>query len=64
MKGILPWLVRWAGRAGTIDFSLVSSVQNIIFRTAHYFTLVVPIAQQPGQAGVPGRLSLNLCSWL
>jgi hypothetical protein len=63
MKGILPWLVRWAGRAVTIDFALVSSVQNIIFLTAHYFTLLVPIAQQPVQADVPGRLSLNMCLW-
>jgi hypothetical protein len=35
MKGILPWLVRWARHAGTRDFSpalaaLVSPVQNII----------------------------------
>ncbi len=34
MKGILPWLVRWARRAGIIDFypalaARVSSVQNI-----------------------------------
>jgi hypothetical protein len=34
MKGLLPWLVRWARRAGTRDFypalaALVSPVQNI-----------------------------------
>ncbi len=63
MKGVLPWLVPWAGRSGTIDFcpalvDLVSPVQNIIYLTAHFFTLVVPIAQQPGQAVVLGRLSL------
>jgi hypothetical protein len=51
MIGILPWLVHWPRRAGTRDFSLalavlVSSVQNIIFLTAHFFTLLVPIAQQ------------------
>ncbi len=37
---------------------LVSPVQNIIFLTAHFFTLSVPFAEQPGQAGVLGRLSL------
>ncbi len=39
-KGVLPWLVRWACRAGTRDFcpalaALVSTVQNIF--TVHYF---------------------------
>jgi hypothetical protein len=34
------------------------SVQNI-FPTVHYFKLCVPITQQPGQAVVQGRLSLN-----
>ncbi len=62
MTGILPWLVRWTCRSGTIDFctasaSIVSMVQNIIFFTIHFFTLLVPIAQQPGQAGVLGRMS-------
>jgi hypothetical protein len=56
-------MVRWTRRAGTIDFcsalaALVSPVHNIIFLTVHFFTLLVPIAQQPGQAGVLGRLSL------
>jgi hypothetical protein len=54
MKGILSWLVRWALHASTEDFypalaALVSPVQNI-------FNLCVPIAQQPGQAVVQGRL--------
>jgi hypothetical protein len=40
--------------------ALVSPVQNIIFNTIHFFTLLVPIAQQPGQAGMLGRLSLYL----
>jgi hypothetical protein len=49
MIGILPWLVHWPRRASTIDFcpalaALVSPVQNIIFLTAHFFTLVIPIA--------------------
>ncbi len=48
MKRVLPWLVRWAHRAGTIDFcpalaALVSSGQNIVFLTARFFTLLVPI---------------------
>jgi hypothetical protein len=53
---------RWARRAGTTDFfcpalaALVSPVQNIIFLTTYYFTLLVPIALQSGQ----GRLSLNV----
>ncbi len=34
---------------------------NNFFLTGHYFNLCVPIAQQPGQAVVPGRLSLNVC---
>jgi hypothetical protein len=56
MKGVLPWLVRWSRPAGTIDFcpalaALVSPVQNIIFLTPHFFTIFVPITQQPGQAG-------------
>jgi hypothetical protein len=66
IKGVLPWLVRWACRAGTRDFcpalaALVSPVQNITFFTALFFTILVPIAQQPGQAVVLGRLSLCLC---
>ncbi len=60
MIPFLPWLVRWTRRAGTNRFcpalaALVSPVQNIIF------TLLVHIAQQPGPAGVLGRLSL--CLW-
>ncbi len=55
----LPWLVRWVRRAGTRDFfpaltALVSSTK--------YF-LCVPIAQQPGQAVVQGRLPLNVRLW-
>jgi hypothetical protein len=44
--------------------ALLSPAQNIIFLAAHFFTLLVPIARQPGQVGqevVPGRLSL--CLW-
>jgi hypothetical protein len=65
MKGVLPWLVRWNRRAGTIDFchafsALVSQVENIIFLITHF--LLVNIAHQPGQAGVLDRLSL--CLWI
>jgi hypothetical protein len=66
MKGVLPWLVRWARRAGTGDFcstfaALVSPVENIFFLTVHYFNYFVPIAQQAGQAAMLGRLSLSMC---
>jgi hypothetical protein len=60
MRGVLPWLVRWTRRASTVDFclalaALISPVQSIIL---HFFTFLVPIIQQPGQAGVLGRLSV------
>ncbi len=63
MKEVLPCLVRWARRAGTRDFcsylaDLVGPVQ--IFLTAHYFTLISSITQQPWQASVPGRVSLDM----
>ncbi len=46
MEWILPWLVRWACRAGTRDFcpalaALVGPVQNMFFPLHN-------IAQQPG----------------
>ncbi len=66
MKGVLTWLVHWAYRAGTRDFrsalaALVSPVQNICFLIVHYFNILVPIAQQAGQAVFLGRLSLSMC---
>ncbi len=61
------WFVHWACRAicSTREFcpdlaALINPVQKISFPTAHFFTLFVLIAQQPGQAVVPGRLSLNM----
>jgi hypothetical protein len=47
MKEVLPWLVCWACRAGTIAFcpalaALVSPVQNIIFLTAALFHCISP----------------------
>jgi hypothetical protein len=61
-------LFRWARRAVKKDFypdlaALVNPVQNSFFLTAHYFTLIVPIAQQPGRHSSPGRLSLYKCLW-
>jgi len=60
LKWILPWLVRWARRASTRDFcpalvAEVGAVQNIIFLNVHYFSSLVPIAQQAG------HLPLNVC---
>jgi hypothetical protein len=68
-KEVLPWLVRWAHRAGKRDvcpaLAACSSqpsypVQNIIFLAAHFFTLLVSIPQQPGQAVVLGHKYLYL----
>jgi hypothetical protein len=69
MKGVLPWLVRWACRGSTIGFcsaltALVGRVQNIFFLIVLYFSTFVPNAQQAGQAAVLGRLSIGLCLWL
>ncbi len=65
IKGVLPWLVRWACRNGTRDFcsalaALVGPVQNIFFLSVHYFNSFVPIAQQAGQEVVLGRLYLSM----
>jgi hypothetical protein len=68
MKGVLPWLVRWARRAVTRDFNLVlaalvSPVQNIFSLTVDLvFQFMCPHRPaKPGQAVVQGRLSLNAC---
>ncbi len=66
MKGVLPWLVRWTHRAGTIDFcpalaALISQVQNIIFLTAHFFTFISlhrPETWAGRRAGSPVSVSL------
>jgi len=47
MKGVRPWLVRWARRASTMDFCpalavLVRPVQNIIFPTGTLFHFISP----------------------
>ncbi len=69
-KGVLPWLVRWACRAGTREFcsalaALVGPVQNVIFLTVHYsISIPLSIAQEVGQAVVLGGMSLGICLWL
>jgi hypothetical protein len=65
LKGVLPWLVRWARHAGKRNFypalaALVGPVQNIFFLTVHYFKSFIPIARQARKAVVPSRLSLGL----
>jgi hypothetical protein len=68
---VLPWLVRWARRASTKDFclalaALVSQLQNIIFLPLHFFTLLVPIIQQPGagwRGGSPVCVSGHKLGW-
>jgi hypothetical protein len=66
MIGALPWLVRWARRAGRRDFyptfgALISAEQNIFF-SPHTFSLYMsPSPSNLGKQVVPGRLSLNMC---
>jgi hypothetical protein len=61
MKGVLPWLVRWACRARKRYFcfalrgALVGPFQ-IIFSSQ--YTIFIPL--QAGQAVVLGRLSLGI----
>jgi hypothetical protein len=66
MKGVLPWLVRWARRAGTVDFclalaALVRPVKNSIFLTANLLTFLGPIAQKPGHRGRQSCWVASLC---
>jgi hypothetical protein len=70
IKGVLPWLIRWAWHPGTRDFcsafaAFVGPVQNIFLLIVHYFNYFVPITQIAGQAAELGRLSLSmfLCLW-
>jgi hypothetical protein len=51
MKGVLPWLVCWACRDGTRDFSsalaaLVGSVTKYFFLTRHY-CIQISLSQSP-----------------
>ncbi len=67
IKGVLPWfsfvgLVVPVQETFVLPWLLWSDQYNKFFPpTVHYFNLCVPIAQQPGQAVVQGRLSLNVC---
>jgi hypothetical protein len=53
MKGVLPWLFRWAFcHADTRDFcsalaALIGPVQNIFFLTVHYFDSFCKLGRQP-----------------
>jgi hypothetical protein len=68
MKGVLPWLARWACRADTRYFcpalaALVSPVPNIFFLTATQFHFIWshrPATWAIGHAVLPGCLSLNM----
>jgi hypothetical protein len=51
MKGVLPCLVPWVLHACLRDFYPASTALVCSY----------PIAQQPGQAVVQGRLSMNVC---
>ncbi len=61
MRGVLPWLVRWAilqvQEIFVLPFSCSSGpVENIFPQlTVHYYNSFDPIAQQAGQAVVLGR---------
>jgi hypothetical protein len=64
MIEILPCLVPWTGQVMPVQeifvlpwLLLSAQYKTIIFLTVHFFTLFDPIAQQPGQADVLGRLS-------
>jgi hypothetical protein len=60
MKGVLPWLVRRACRAGTRDFFPALAAQDgpvhkIFVHLRRLFYVFVPVAQQAGQADIPCR---------
>jgi hypothetical protein len=44
--------------------ALSRSSTKYLFPHHTLFHLICPLAQQAGQAAVPGRLSLNMCLWL
>ncbi len=67
-KAVLPWLGCWVlSRRLRVIFVLprllyiVGPAQKLFFLAVHYLNSFVHIAQQAGQAVVPGRLSLSLC---
>jgi hypothetical protein len=54
MKGVFPWLVRWAPCAGKKDFcpalvDAVSPVENMFFLTVQYFSSFVPLPSKLGR---------------
>jgi|688.fasta_scaffold317279_2 hypothetical protein len=64
---VLPWLVRWACCADTIDFcpalaALVSPVQ-ILFSHRTLFHFMCPSRPASWAGSRAGRLSLNMCLW-
>ncbi len=60
LVGLLDSTCRYNRIPSCLGCSLVSPVQNIIFLIVHFFTLLIPITQQPGQVGVLGRMSLYI----
>jgi hypothetical protein len=65
MRGALPWLIRWAFRAGTRDFfsamaAPVGTVQ-MSFSSPYTISIFCPHSLQARQAAVLGPLSLSMC---
>ncbi len=63
IKGVLPWLVRWA--RGTIDFcpasvAVVSPVKNIIFLTTPLISPQRPATWAGRRAGLPVSKNVSL----
>jgi hypothetical protein len=65
-KGVLPWLLRWACRAGIRNFcpalaALVSLVQNVFFLTApHIISLHLSLSPRKLGSGSRGRIAYLL----
>ncbi len=68
MKGVLPWLVRWARHYGKRDFypalaALVSPVQNIFSSPYTFSIYVFTSPSHLGRQSCRAELSLNVCLW-
>ncbi len=66
MKGVLPWLVRWACHAGTRDFcsalaGLVGPVQNIFFPHRPLFKFLCPHCPESWASSHAGSSVFNVC---
>ncbi len=63
MKGIFPLFIGLfvLVQETFVLLSLPKSARKFFSLTVHYLTSFVPIAQQTGQAVVPGRLYLIMC---